>query len=140
MSKCGLGVATEEKAVTIRRSKAFLLGVLWLPLTIGCIPEPEAPSKLIGVWETRTEGYKDQHIFIDSHRIGFGTSALTADGYVITQVTETQEDAKTLYVIAYQDAEKGRYQLAFYYEPAGGGRLIFKNQEQLAWTKRESAS
>ncbi|MFO0766923.1 MAG: hypothetical protein U0231_09045 [Nitrospiraceae bacterium] len=66
--------------------------------------------------------------------------APTADGYVITQVTETKEDAKTLYVIAYQDAEKGRYQLAFYYEPSNGGRIIFKNQEQLAWTRKAPVS
>ncbi|MBX3236413.1 MAG: hypothetical protein KF814_09690 [Nitrospiraceae bacterium] len=123
-----------------RRASVLLLAVLWLSLSVGCAAEPEAPSTLIGVWETHAEGYNDQHIFIDSHRIGFGTSAVTADGYVITQVTETKEDAKTLYVIAYQDAEKGRYQLAFYYEPSNGGRIIFKNQEQLAWTRKAPVS
>ena len=99
-----------------------------------------APAQLIGVWETRTEGYKDQHMFIDANRIGFGTSALTADGYVITRVTASQEANRTHYVIASQSADQARYQLAFYYESANGGRIVFKNQDHLAWTRKAAAS
>lgn len=66
------------------------LVVLWF--CSACAPEPDhAPSYLVGVWETRTDGYADQHMFIDQTRTGFGTSALAADGYVITKVDESRE-------------------------------------------------
>ena len=112
-------------------------GLLALWLCSACAPEPEkAPSYLVGVWETHAEGYTDQHMFIDQGRIGFGTSALAADGYVITKIDESHETGKTLFVISYQDAEQAKFQLAFFYDPAGGGRITFKNQDHLTWTKR----
>lgn len=120
-------------------SRLSCLLVLWL--SSACSPEAgQAPSYLVGVWETRTEGYADQHMFIDQARIGFGTSALAANGYVITKVDESREGGRTLFVVSYQDAEQAKYQLAFFYEPAGGGRITFKNQEHLTWTKRASAT
>lgn len=99
-----------------------------------------APPHLVGVWETRVEGYADQHIFIDRHRIGFGTSAVTADGYVIERIMQSTEGARTLYVISYRGADDARFQLAFYYEPVRGGRITFKNQNHLTWIKKESVS
>ncbi len=111
------------------------LVALWL--CSACSPEPDqAPSYLVGVWETHSEGYTDQHMFIDQGRIGFGTSALAADGYVITKIDESREGDKTLFVVSYQDAEQAKFQLAFFYDPAGGGRITFKNQDHLTWTKR----
>ena len=59
--------------------------------------------------------------FIDQSRIGFGTSALAADGYVITNPAKSREGDKTLFVVSYQDAEQAKFQLAFFYDPAGAG-------------------
>lgn len=112
---------------------------LWL--CTACTSEPEAaPSYLLGAWQTQAEGYADQHMFIDDHRIGFGTSSLTADGYVITHIDESQVGAKTLFVVSYQGADQAKYQLAFFYEPVGGGRITYKNQDHLIWMRKESAS
>lgn len=115
------------------------LSVLWF--WSACAPEPDhAPSYLVGVWETRTDGYANQHMFIDQARIGFGTSTLAADGYVITKVDESREGDKTLFVLSYQDAEQAKFQLAFFYEAAGGGRITFKNQDHLIWRKRAATT
>jgi len=112
---------------------------MWL--CAACAPEPDqAPAYLIGIWETRAEGYADQHIFIDQDRIGFGTSAIAANGYRITKIDETREGIKTLFVVSYQDAEQAKYQLAFYYEPSGGGRITFKNQDHLIWIKKTATT
>jgi hypothetical protein len=120
-------------------ARCGLLPVLWL--CVACAPEPDqAPSYLIGVWETKSDGYADQHIFLDQTRIGFGTSALTADGYRITKIDESREGAKTLFVVSYQDADQTKYQLAFYYEPSGGGRITFKNQDHLIWIKKTATT
>ncbi len=122
---------------TISRLSCLL--AVWL--CAACSSEAiQAPPYLVGVWETRTEGYADQHMFIDQTRIGFGTSSLDADGYVITKVEESRENNKTLFVVSYQDAEQAKYQLAFFYEPAGGGRITFKNQDHLTWTKRAATT
>ncbi len=111
------------------------LVVLWL--CAACTPEPDhAPAYLVGVWETTSDGYTDQHMFIDQTRIGFGTSALAADGYVITKIDESHEAGKTLFIVSYQDAEQAKFQLAFFYDPVGGGRITFKNQDHLVWTKK----
>ncbi len=120
-------------------SRVSCLLALWL--CAACTPEPEAtPSYLLGVWQTQAEGYADQHMFIDAHRIGFGTSALTVDGYVITKIDESREGAKTLFVVSYQGEDQTKYQLAFFYEPAAGGRIIYKNQDHLVWTRKDVAS
>jgi hypothetical protein len=116
-------------------------GLLLLWGCSACAPEPDqAPSYLIGVWETTSDGYADQHMFIDQARIGFGTSAVAANGYLITKVDESREGARTLFLVSYQDAEQAKYQLAFYYDPAGGGRITFKNQGHLIWTKRAATT
>ena len=116
-------------------SRVSCLLALWL--CAACAPEPEAaPSYLLGVWETAAEGYTDQHMFIDERRIGFGTSAVTADGYVITQIDESREGTKTLFVLSYQGTDQTKFQLAFLYEPAAGGRIIYKNQDHLVWTRK----
>ena len=120
-------------------SRVSCLLALWL--CAACTPEPEAaPPYLVGVWTTQAEGYTDQRMFIDNHRIGFGTSTVTADGYVITKIDESREGAKTLFVLSYQDAGQAKYQLAFFYEPAAGGRIIYKNQDHLVWTRKVTTS
>ena len=112
---------------------------LWL--CSACTSEPAAtPSYLLGAWETVAEGYTDQHMFIDEHRIGFGTSAVTADGYVITKIDERREGAKSFFVVSYQGADEVHYQLAFFYDPAGGGRIVYKNQDHLVWTRKDPTS
>ena len=64
-------------------SRVSCLLALWL--CAACASEPEAtPSYLLGVWETAAEGYRDQHMFIDARRIGFGTSAVTGSFAVET--------------------------------------------------------
>ncbi|HAP38468.1 MAG: hypothetical protein R3B11_04700 [Nitrospira sp.] len=123
------------------RSMRAVSCLLLLWVCSACAPEPDrAPSYLVGVWETHSEGYADQHIFIDRGRIGFGTSALAADGYVITKIDESREGGKALFVVSYQDAEQAKFQLAFFYEPAGGGRITFKNQDHLTWTKKAATT
>lgn len=123
------------------RAIARVCCVLVCWLCAACSSEPEAaPSYLVGVWQTQAAGYDDQHMFIDAHRIGFGTSALTADGYVITKIEESREGAKSLFVVSYQGADEARYQLAFLYDPAGGGRIIYKNQDHLVWTRKSAES
>ena len=120
-------------------SRVSCLLALWL--CAACASEPEAtPSYLLGVWETAAEGYRDQHMFIDAHRIGFGTSAAAADGYVITHIDESREGTKTLFVVSYQGEDQTKYQLAFFYEPASGGRIIYKNQDHLVWTRKVATS
>lgn len=115
------------------------LFVLWL--CAACAPEPDqAPSYLVGVWETTTEGYANQHMFIDQTRIGFGTSALAVSGYMITKVDEGRDGTRTLFVVSYQDADQSKYQLAFFYDSAGGGRITFKNQDHLIWTKKAATT
>ncbi|MCC6968366.1 MAG: hypothetical protein IT391_19075 [Nitrospira sp.] len=112
-------------------------GLLMLWLCAACAPEPDqAPAYLVGAWETTTEGYADQHMLIEQTRISFGTSALAVNGYMITKVDEGRDGGRTLFVVSYQDAEQAKYQLSFYYDPVGGGRITFKNQDHLVWTKK----
>ncbi len=120
------------------RAVSCLLLLWWCS---ACTPEPDqAPAYLVGVWETHTEGYAGQHMFIGQGRIGFGTSAVAADGYVITKVDESRDGGKTLFVLSYQDAAQAKFQLAFFYDPAGGGRITFKNQDHLTWTKKATST
>ncbi|MCS6318892.1 MAG: hypothetical protein H8K05_14190 [Nitrospira sp.] len=120
-------------------SRVSCLLALWL--CAACTSEPAAtPSYLLGVWQTKAEGYTDQEMFIDEHRIGFGASADTADRYVITQIEERREGAKRLFVVSYQGADRTKFRLAFFYNPSGDGTIVYKNQDHLVWTRRAAAS
>ena len=59
---------------------------------------------------------------------------------MITHIDESREGAKTLFVVSYQGEDQTKYQLAFFYEPASGGRIIYKNQDHLVWTRKVATS
>jgi hypothetical protein len=123
------------------RSMRAVSCLLLLWVCAACAPEPEASSVL----SCRSMGnafrrIHDRHIFIDRGRIGFGTSALAADGYVITKIDESREGGKTLFVVSYQDAEQAKFQLAFFYEPAGWRTDHLKNQDHLTWTRKAATT
>lgn len=101
----------EEVCRTVDES-ADLSCLLLLGLLAASAPEPDqAPSYLVGVWETHTKGHADQHKLIDQGRIGSGTSVVAENGYVITKVDESHEAGKTLFVLSYQDADQVKFQL-----------------------------
>lgn len=112
-----------------------------LAILYGCGPESDqVPDHLIGTWNTTTPGYEQQHLFIARSQIGFGVTSTDANGYAITKVDEEREFTRLAYTISYMDADRARYKLLFYYEPTDGGRITFKNQDHLTWTRKAGAS
>ena len=48
---------------------------------------------------------------------------------------KTIEDKKTVYTITYDNIERAEFKLSFYYKPARGGAIQFKNQMDIEWTR-----
>ena len=63
-----------------------------------------------------------------------GETGSSVSGRII-RFEQIQEGSTTFYRLSYRDEERNDYQLSFTYEPAQGGKVRFKNQPQLVWTR-----
>jgi hypothetical protein len=99
------------------------------------------PEDLIGVWETTSPTYADRFFEITLGEVIFGTGERTFDTYPITKI-KMEKDAtqKNLYVICYKNVEGQEYNFSFYYDPANRGKIRFKNQQEMVWTRKTSSS
>ena len=96
------------------------------------------PDDLIGVWETTTPSYADRFFEIKADRVIFGTGGNTSDAYPISKmkIEKDSRDQQTVYIICYKNTAGQEYKFSFYYDPANQGRIRFKNQSEMVWTKR----
>ena len=106
-----------------------------------CGGKGTVPEDLIGVWETTSTAYEDRFFEITSGEVIFGTGENTSDTYPIAKIKMEKVPAqRTLYVICYKIVEGKEYKFSFYYDPANRGRIRFKNQQEMVWTRKTSSS
>ncbi len=117
-----------------------LLAFAILATFIGCSPEKDTtvPADLIGVWRTVAPQYADTFLQFTANGVTFGRGEYTDDSYAIVNIENVSEDSRTLYIISYNDLDSEEYKLSFYYDPANGGLITFKNQEHLIWAREEA--
>jgi hypothetical protein len=120
------------------KSTRIVAALAILVSLIGCGPErtKTAPDELIGIWRTTDPKYADRFLGLTRDTISFGTGGEGFYTRSIVAVEKIREDGNTLYTIFYVDAE-GEYKFSFYYEPASGGVIRYKNQRAIAWTKQK---
>ena len=96
------------------------------------------PEELIGVWETTTPSYADRPFEITAAELIFGTGEEKFDTYPIAKIKIEKDpiEQKTLYIIGYKNMEGQEYKFSFYFDPANRGKIRFKNQKEMVWTKR----
>ena len=95
------------------------------------------PDSLIGRWTTSEPRYKDRFFELSKTTFTYGLGGDKKDVCVISSIEKSVQDNNTLYTINYHNIDGLEYTRSFYYYPANGGVIKFKNQKDIKWTKNE---
>lgn len=99
-----------------------------------CIPDP-----MIGRWTTSEPRYTDRFFELSQTTFTYGLGGDKKDVCVISSIKKSVQDNNTLYTINHHNTDGMKYTRSFYYYPANGGVIKFKNQEDIKWTKNKDA-
>jgi hypothetical protein len=121
----------------VKRVLIIIIYLIVLP-TCQCGRKATVPENLIGVWETAAPTYADRFFEIRTDEIIFGTGEEKFDTYPITKIKIEKDRGgqRRLYIICYKNIEEQEYKFSFYYDPTNQGTIIFKNQQEMVWTKK----
>ncbi len=121
------------------KSRRILVAFVTLVCLCGCrsVKNKTVPDELVGVWKTSAPNYADRYFELKKDAIIFGTGKGSASVNAILKVEEVREEKEkvVLYVIHYTNEGGKDYLLSFYYDPTDAGRIRFKNQMQIEWTR-----
>jgi len=125
------------------KAERALVGLLiFLILILGCGSKKitAVPENFTGVWGTSDPTYADRTFEIARNEIIFQTGENTFNTYSIKSIEmeKVPGEENDLYTINYINKEGLKYKFSFYYNPAGQGEIRYKNQRQIAWTKKKS--
>ena len=109
---------------------------LFLVLTgCGFFHQDELPAEMYGVWRTSAPGYEDRFLQLRKGFVVFGVGNEKAVAQHIRTVKALQVGPETLYTVSSEEVGGDASEMNFYYNPAHGGSIRFKNQEDLVWKK-----
>jgi hypothetical protein len=99
------------------------------------------PDHLIGVWNTTDTRYADRPFEIRREEIIFHTGGGNFNTFRIKkiEVESAPQKGDNLYIIHYTISEGKVYKFSFYYNPTGNGKIIYKNQPEMVWTKKSES-
>ena len=122
------------------KPKPVFLAFAILTIFIGCPSKKDTtvPDELLGVWKTSAPKYADRYFEITKGVMIFDIGEGDVDSSPITSIETVSGGRHTLYTISYQsyqNREGQEYRFSFYYDSAHGGEIVFKNQEDITWTK-----
>jgi len=95
------------------------------------------PDSLIGRWTTSEPRYKDRFFELSKVTFTYGLGEDKIDVHFISSIEKSVQDNNTLYTINYHNIDGIKYTRSFYYYPANGGVIKFKNQKGIKWTKKK---
>ena len=105
-------------------------------LTMGC-QSARMPDELLGIWRTDNPAYKGRYMKCDPQFVVLGVGEDKPVPRKVVEITKASEGVETLYTLKTNEKDEGEYSFSFYYSPADGGTIRFKNQPQLIWKKGE---
>lgn len=105
-------------------------------LVAGCQRQElrSVPVDLIGVWKTHDPRYRDLFLEITDRSVIFSTAEGGLETYWISKI-ESSTQGKTSAHVIYGEQSGQDLKFQFYYDGGAGGRLRFKNQLQMAWSR-----
>jgi hypothetical protein len=109
---------------------AFNLWGTLKPVDRGLMPE-----EVLGTWTTTDQDYVDRAFEIRSNSVVFYTGESSYTVHLIETVEVDDMDGPLLVTINYAQ-DGGLNTFSFYYEPADGGVITFKNQRDMKWKRR----
>jgi hypothetical protein len=120
--------------------KPICLFLLWAGLVtallVGCEQRANrnVPPYLIGVWKTEHPRYQGLFLEITDLSVTFNTVEGGLETYWICRI-ESSDKGNTAAHVIYGQRYGEKLSFQFYYESTNGGRLHFKNQLEMSWSK-----
>ncbi len=99
--------------------------------------DEDLSESLIGRWTTSEPRYKDRFFELSKETFTYGLGEDKIDVHVISSIEKGVQDNNTLYTINYHNLDGLEYTRSFYYFPANGGVITFKNQKDVKWIKKK---
>jgi hypothetical protein len=128
------------RSFPLPRLKSCLFAALALAaacaFSAGCEQRVDAsvPAHLIGVWKTDHPRYRDLFFEVTSTHVIFNTVEGGVESYRIARAESSPQGAASAHVL-YGERPDESVNFHLYYENTAGGRLRFKNQIFMAWSK-----
>jgi hypothetical protein len=123
--------------VTEMRYKLQLLAAVILMTLCAACNSAKLPHELLGIWRTDVPAYKGKFMKLDEKYLVLGVGDEKVVPRKIEEVSYTTEGKEKLYTVKTNEKDEGEYTISFYFNPAEGGTIRFKNQPQLQWKKRD---
>jgi len=130
--------------VSARSRGSLTFGVLTLLLAAliavnvsGSLKQPErgvTPEEVLGTWTTTDSDYADRAFEIRRNSLVLYTGGSDHTVHLIENVEVDDLDGPILVRIHYSE-EGGLNIFSFYYDPAGGGVITFRNQRSMQWRR-----
>ena len=121
--------------MTKRTFQLLSLFVLFV-VSVGCT-SAKLPNELLGIWRTDAPAYKGRYMKCDPQFVVLGVGEDKPVPRKVVGISKASEGIETLYTLKTNEKEEGEYDFSFYYSPADGGTIRFKNQPNLIWHKRD---
>lgn len=95
------------------------------------------PDHLLGQWISSAPLYEERYFEFSATSLVFATSIATVDTYFITRINSTVEEKKIFFTIDCHNDQKVEFQFSFTYQDDNGGIIIFNNQPNIKWVKKD---
>ena len=98
------------------------------------VEEGVIPEVIIGTWATTSPQYADRAFEVRSDSLIFHIGGNDSTVHAIERVEVEDLGGPMLLTVHYKEGS-GVNQFSFYYDPARGGVIRFRNQRSMAWRK-----
>jgi len=125
--------------IQMKRAKKSFVAFAILMILVGCQSRESAtvPDELVGTWKTSAPKYVDRSFEIRKNVIVLGIGKGNTDAHPVLNLQEARDGEAIFYTISYMNYEGRPDRFSFYYDPARGGVIRFKNQQRIEWTRAE---
>ncbi len=120
----------------MRLKLMLVLAICLVGLGVAC-NSTKVPNELQGIWRTDNPDYKGKFIKFDQKYVVLGIGDEKVVPRKVEEITTSTEGKEKLYTLKTNEKDEGEYSFSFYFNPAEGGTIRFKNQPQLQWKKRD---
>ncbi len=120
----------------VKRSiSSIVLAVIGCTLLLSACNRAKVPTEIQGIWYTKAPGYTDRFLKLDPGYMVLGVGEEKVEPRTVTKVEIVPAGNRKLYTLTTTERGENPIQLAFYFDPAEGGSIQFKNQQELIWTR-----
>ncbi len=95
------------------------------------------PESLVGIWTTPDTRYAGRFVELGSHSVTFGLGTEGRAVHAVSSIEWTNDYGHSLFTVHYEGEDGDERSMSFYHAPFDG-ILVFKNQLQTHWFRKQT--